>query len=294
MTQLRDHDTPTEKATRGGPPAQSQQWPGRTDAMTPVPDHGEETYVGAGKLDGRVALVTGGDSGIGRAVCLAYAREGADVAINYLDEHDDARVSADLVRAAQREPLLIPGDLTQRERCRQVVAETVARFGRLDILVSNAAYQNECAFEDIAPEQIERTFRTNVFAAIHLVQAALPHLGEGAAIIFTGSVVAFEGNETLVDYACTKAALHNLTVSLAHAFASRGIRVNCVAPGPVWTPLIPATLERKHVRRFGADTAFERPAQPAEIAPSYVFLASDDGRYYTGEVLAPTGRTTSR
>jgi NAD(P)-dependent dehydrogenase (short-subunit alcohol dehydrogenase family) len=294
MSRAREDETRTEKATRGGPPAQKQPWPGRTDEMTPVPDHGEDSYVGAGKLDGRVALVTGGDSGIGRAICLAYAREGADVAINYLDEHDDAHQTADLVRAAQREPLLIPADLTLRVQCQQVVAETVARFGQLDILVSNGAFQNECAFEDIDPQQLERTFRTNVFAAIHLIQSALPHMKPGASIILTGSVVAFEGSPRLVDYACTKAALHNLTKSLAEALADRQIRVNCVAPGPVWTPLIPATLDRKHVGHFGADTAFKRPAQPAEIAPSYVFLASDDGRYYTGEVLAPTGRTTSR
>jgi NAD(P)-dependent dehydrogenase (short-subunit alcohol dehydrogenase family) len=294
MSRPDTHETRTEAKTRGGPPAQQQRWPGRTDAMTPIPDHGEDSYVGAAKLLDKVALVTGGDSGIGRAVCLAYAREGADVAISYLEEHDDAHATADLVRAAQREPLLLPGDLGLRVTCQQVVAETVARFGRLDILVANSAFQNECAFEDIEPEQLERTFRTNVFAAFHLVQAALPHMRPGASVIFTGSVVAFEGNGTLVDYACTKAALHNLTKSLAEALCDRGIRVNCVAPGPVWTPLIPSTLDREHVAHFGADTKFGRPAQPAEIAPSYVFLASDDGRYYTGDVLAPTGRTTSR
>lgn len=280
--------------TRGGPPPQQQEWPGRTDSMNPVPDHGEESYVGSAKLVDKVALVTGGDSGIGRAVAIAFAREGADVAIAYLDEHDDAQVSASHVQNAGRRAVLLPGDVRSIAHCQELVRRTIDELGKLDILVLNSAYQHETAFNDLTPEQIERTFRTNIIAPIHLVQAAVPHLGSGASILITGSVTALEGSPRLVDYACTKAALHNLTLSLSKALAEQGVRVNCVAPGPVWTPLIPSTLDRKHVDRFGADTRFGRPAQPGEIAPSYVFLASADGSFYTGEVLAPTGRTPTR
>lgn len=280
--------------TEGGPPAQAQAWPGRTEAMDPAPDHGETRYVGGGKLRDQVALVTGGDSGIGRAVALAFAREGADVAISFLDEHEDAAESARLVVDAGRRAVLLPGDLCDRDHCAAIVGRTVAELGRLDVLVLNGAYQRERDFVAMEPDEIERTFRTNIIAPLHIIQAALPHLHPGASILITGSVVAFEGHPTLVDYACTKAALHNLTTSLSKAFAERGIRVNCVAPGPVWTPLIPSTMPPEHVERFGADTRFGRPAQPAEIAPSFVFLASDAASYYTGEVLSPTGRATSR
>jgi NAD(P)-dependent dehydrogenase (short-subunit alcohol dehydrogenase family) len=276
------------------PPAQQQAWPGRTDRMDPAPDHGETSYVGSGQLQDRAALVTGGDSGIGRATAIAFAREGADVAIAYLDEHDDATETARIVREEGRRAVVLPGDLRVRAACQRVVDRTVEELGRLDILVLNSAYQHECALEEIDVAQIERTFQTNIFAPLYLVQAALPHLREGASILITGSVVAFEGHERLIDYACTKAALHNLTLSLSKALAERGIRVNCVAPGPVWTPLIPATMDREHVGRFGADTKLGRPAQPAEIAPSFVFLAAASGSFYTGEVLSPTGRTTSR
>lgn len=287
-------DSPAIERTRGGPRRQQQSWPGRTDEMDPVPDHGEDTYVGNAKLVGKVALVTGGDSGIGRAVALAFAREGADVAIAYLDEHDDAQAAAALVQSAGQRALLLPGDVRNSVHCYELVRRTVGELGKLDILVLNSAYQKECELGELSAEQIERTFATNIVAPLHIVQAALPHLKSGASILVTGSVTAFEGSPRLVDYACTKAALHNLTLSLSKALAERGIRVNCIAPGPVWTPLIPATLDPDHVARFGADTRFERPAQPAEIAPSYVFLASDDASFYTGEVLAPTGRTTSR
>jgi NAD(P)-dependent dehydrogenase (short-subunit alcohol dehydrogenase family) len=278
----------------GSPPPQTQEWPGREDDMTPAADHGERSYRGAGKLVGRRALITGGDSGIGRAVAIAFAREGADVAITYFDEHDDAETTAHWVRESGRTALTRAGDLADADACRDIVDWAADGLGGLDILVNNAAYQWETDFHDLTTEQIERTFRTNILAYIHLARAALRHMDAGGVILNTGSVTAMQGHATLVDYAATKGAIHAFTRSLAQAVADQGIRVNCVAPGPVWTPLIPATLERDHVGRFGEDTLWGRPAQPAEIAPTYVFLASDDGRYYSGEVFAPTGRAASR
>jgi NAD(P)-dependent dehydrogenase (short-subunit alcohol dehydrogenase family) len=282
------------RGLEGAPRAQKQAWPGRSDEMSPRPDHGEESYRGAGKLEGRRALITGGDSGIGRAVAIAFAREGADVAIVHYDEEDDAEETLRWVREAGREGVARRADLADRAACAGVMAWAVEELGGLDILVNNAAYQCEVDFEELTDQQIERTFRSNILAYIHLARFALPHLEEGGVILNTGSVTAMQGHGTLVDYAATKGAIHSFTRSLAQALADRGIRVNCVAPGPVWTPLIPATLEKDHVGRFGEDTLFGRPAQPAEVAPTYVFLASDDGRYYTGEIFAPTGRAASR
>jgi NAD(P)-dependent dehydrogenase (short-subunit alcohol dehydrogenase family) len=285
----------SDKQLEGGPGAQQQEWPGETKGMRPQPDHGEESYRGAAKLEGRVALITGGDSGIGRAVAIAFAREGADVAISYFDEEDDAHTTVSWIEKAGRRALAIPGDVGEYDHCRELVLRTVEEFGKLDILVNNAAFQMEQqAIEDISPEQLERTFRTNIFAYFWLAQAALDHMQEGGVILNTGSITAMDGNKGLLDYSATKGAIHTFTKSLAQSVAERGIRVNCVAPGPVWTPLIPATLDEEHVARFGADTLWERAAQPAEIAPSYVFLASADGRYYSGEVFAPTGRAASR
>lgn len=278
-----------EERARGGPPRQRQAWPGLERDLRPRADHGELTYRGAGKLEGRVALITGGDSGIGRAVAIAFAREGADVAIAYYDEHEDASETVRWVEAAGRRALALPGDLSSRPHCRQVVARTVDALGGLHLLVNNAGLHVDCAFEEITPEQLERTFRTNLFAPVWLTQEALGHLPPGGSIINTGSVTSIQGNASLVDYAATKAALHNLTKSLAQALAGRGIRVNCVAPGPVWTPLIASTRDEARVEGFGGDTLWKRPAQPAEIAPSFVFLASADARYYTGEILTPTG-----
>ncbi|MDX1593631.1 MAG: SDR family oxidoreductase [Gammaproteobacteria bacterium] len=284
-----------DRGTQDGPPAQSQAWPGQTSEMRPRPDHGESSYRGAGRLEGRVALITGGDSGIGRAIAIAFAREGCDVAIAYLEEDDDAECTAAWVHDADREALCLRVDLATVEGCRKAVHETVARFGRIDLLVNNAAYQCEQPdFLALTVDQVERTFRTNILATLFVSQAALEQMGEGGVILNTGSVTGLRGNVGLIDYAATKGAIHNFTKSLAEAVAERGIRVNCVAPGPVWTPLIPATLEEEHVARFGAATLWERPAQPAEIAPSYVFLASEEGRYYTGEILAPTGKSTTR
>ncbi len=292
---LNESRDPFEGPASGGPGEQKQAWPGHEAEMDPRPDHGETSYRGSNRLQGLAALITGGDSGIGRAVAIAYAREGADVAIAYYNEHDDAKETVRWIREAGRRALAFPGDLSDHAHCREVVDRTAAEFGRLDILVNNAAYQNEVkSFEDITPEQLDRTFRTNIYAYIWTAQAALKHMEKGAVIINTGSVTALEGNEGLIDYSATKGAIHVFTKSLAQALSEKAIRVNCVAPGPVWTPLIPATMSKEHVAKFGGDSMWKRPAQPAELAPSYVFLASTDGRYYTGEILAPTGKASTR
>lgn len=271
-------------------PAQQQAWPGREKQLTPPADHGEESYKGGGKLAGKKAVITGGDSGIGRAVAIAFAREGADVAIVYYNEHEDAQTTLKWVKEAGREGLTISGDLANRDHCREAIRQVVDEFGRIDILVNNAGVHFEIeALEDLTPENLERTFRTNVYAPLWLTQAALPHFGEGAVVINTGSVQGLAPSPTLIDYAATKAAIHNLTKSLAQMLAPKGIRVNVVAPGPVWTPLIVSTRPEEKVKDFGADSLWKRPAQPAELAPSFVFLASADSRYYTGEILACTG-----
>ncbi|HBN07415.1 MAG TPA: NAD(P)-dependent oxidoreductase [Cyanobacteria bacterium UBA8530] len=274
---------------------QSIPWPGQEKEMKPRPDHGETSYRGSGKLAGMKALVTGGDSGIGKAVAIAFAREGADVSIAYLNEHEDAQDTVQWVEKAGRQALAIPGDLQDVEHCRTVVRQAFEKFGRLDILVNNAAYQHELKdFSRLTPEELEKTFRTNIFAYIWLAQAALEHLKQGGIIINTGSVTGLEGHPTLLDYSATKGAIHTFTKSLAGVVASRGIRVNCVAPGPVWTPLVPATTSPEHVEKSGQSTLWKRPAQPAEIAPSFVFLASSDSLFYTGEILAPTGSVLAR
>jgi NAD(P)-dependent dehydrogenase (short-subunit alcohol dehydrogenase family) len=276
---------------------QQQEAPGVEKKMTPKADHGEESYRGSGKLAGKAAIITGGDSGIGRAVAIAFAREGADVAIAYLSEKEEADAAETVrwIEQAGRKALRDRFDVKDRGACLSFVEKVVRSFGRLDILVNNAAYQQEqSSILDITEEQLDGTFRTNIYGYIFMVQAALPHLKEGAVILNTGSVTAMKGNPSLLDYSATKGAIHTFTKSLAHNLAEKGIRVNCVAPGPIWTPLIPATLDEEHVAKFGKDTVWGRPAQPAEIAPSYVFLASADSGYYTGEVLAPTGSETTR
>jgi NAD(P)-dependent dehydrogenase (short-subunit alcohol dehydrogenase family) len=274
-----------------------QEWPGTEAEMKPTADHGERSYRGSGKLEGLAAVITGGDSGIGRAVAIAFAREGADVAIGYLDgmEEDDAEETRRWVEEAGRRCLVHRFDVRDPDQCKEFVAKAVDDLGRLDVVVNNAAYQMAYdSIEELSVEQIDRTFRTNIYGYFFMVQAALPHLKEGAVVLNTGSVTALEGNPQLLDYAATKGAIHVFTKSLAQSLKDRGIRVNCVAPGPVWTPLIPSTFPQEKVASFGEDTFWGRPAQPAEIAPSFVFLASADGRYYSGEVLAPTGKGTTR
>jgi NAD(P)-dependent dehydrogenase (short-subunit alcohol dehydrogenase family) len=281
-------------ADEASPPAQQQVPPGATDAMEPEPRDEMAGYTGRGLLDGKVALVTGGDSGIGRAVCAAFAKEGADVALAYLDEDADAEHTAGLVRAAGRRCLTVRGDLADAAHCRAVVDRTLAEFGHLDVLVNNVATQQPVdAPEEIDDETWTATFDTNIHSYWHVTKAALPHLGQGSAIINTGSINGLRGNKSLIAYSATKGAVTALTYSLAQALVERGIRVNCVAPGPVWTPLIPATMPPEKVEGFGQQVPMKRAAQPDEIAPSYVFFASERlSSYYTGEVLAPVGGET--
>ena len=278
-------------------PPQHLEKPGLEADMQVKPQFEALDYRGSGKLKGMVALITGGDSGIGRAVAVLFAREGADVAIGYFAEAEDAdaQETRRQVEAAGRKCIVRRFDVRDRQACSDFVDHVAKEFGRLDILVNNAAYQMEQkSLEDITEEQLDRTFRTNIYGYIYMAQAALKHLKAGGVILNTGSVTALEGNDGLIDYASTKGAIHTFTKSLAQSVASRGIRVNCVAPGPVWTPLIPATLEDEHVKEFGKDTMWKRAAQPVEIAAAYVYLAGADARYLSGEVLAITGKTSTR
>ena len=269
-------------------------YPGHTADMPAAPRDDMRDYVGRDLLAGKRALITGGDSGIGRAVAVAFAKEGADVAIAYLEEHDDAKHTASLVEAAGRRCLTLPGDLADAEHCRSVVSRSAAELGGLDIVVNNVAYQNPTEnVADITDEQWRRTFAVNVDSFFHVTKAALEHLPDGSAIINTASINGLRGNKSLIDYSATKGAVLALTYSLAQSLSDRRIRVNCVAPGPVWTPLIPATMDSDKVESFGEHAPFGRPAQPDEIAPSYVFFAANQlSSYYSGEVLAPTGGET--
>jgi NAD(P)-dependent dehydrogenase (short-subunit alcohol dehydrogenase family) len=259
--------------------------------MRPRPDYGEKSYVGHGRLTDRVAIVTGGDSGIGRAVALAFAREGAHVVISYLNEHEDAEEAKRGVENAGRSALLLAGDVGDEAQCARIVRETIARFGRLDVLVNNAAYQGRQLdrFEDLDTARLERTFRTNVLAMFHLVRHALPHLKPGAVIVNTTSIQAYHPNPQIIDYATTKGAIRTFTQGLAKELAGRGIRVNAVAPGPIWTPLIPQSFGEEKVRKHGESAPLERAGQPAEVAPVFVFLACDEARYVSGEVVGVTG-----
>jgi NAD(P)-dependent dehydrogenase (short-subunit alcohol dehydrogenase family) len=272
------------------PKQHQDRQPGVESEMTPAPRDRMEQHRPSGRLEGRRALITGGDSGIGRAVAIGFAKEGADVAIVYLDEHADAAETQRCVQATGRRCTLIPGDVGDERFCAEAVNRTVAELGGLDILVNNAAEQHpQENVLDITAEQLERTFRTNLFSMFHLVKAARPHLKRGARIINTTSVTAYRGSAHLLDYAATKGAIVAFTRSLSQQLASEGILVNAVAPGPIWTPLIPSTFDAEHVAKFGADVPLGRPGQPDEVAPSYVFLACDDSNYMTGQVLHPNG-----
>lgn len=277
-------------AEQAFPPQQQTRQPGRAAAMQPHPDIEGKTYRPAGKLMDKVAIVTGGDSGIGAAVAIAFAKEGANVVIAYLEEHQDADHVHSLVEQQGVDCLKIAGDLGDEAFCTRLVNDTVSRFGKLDIVVNNAAEQHSAStIEDIPPGQFEQTFRTNIFAMFYLTRAAMRHLKAGARIINTTSVAAYRGSSHLLDYSSTKGAIVSFTRSLSQQLAERGMLVNAVAPGPVWTPLIPASTPAGHVEQFGTQVPLGRAAQPEEIAPCYVFLACDDSRYMTGQVLHPNG-----
>ena len=272
------------------PPQEQDRQPGLRSEMRPQPRSDMRDYRGAGKLEGRAALISGGDSGIGRAVAIGLAKEGADVAILYFDEHEDAEATQALVAAQSRRCIAIAGDIGDEVFCRNAVARTVEVFGRLDVLINNAGEQHpQDRLEDISSAQMERTFRTNIFGMFHLTKAALAHLQGGAAIVNSASVTAYRGSPHLIDYAATKGAIVAFTRSLAGNLKERRIRVNAVAPGPVWTPLIPASFPAGHVAEFGQNTFLGRPAEPDEIAPSYIFLACNDAISMTGQVLHPNG-----
>lgn len=273
-------------------PPQEQSEPGKEGLMNPRPEYRGEDYKAAGKLEGKTAIITGGDSGIGRSVAVLYAREGADVAILYLDQHQDAEETRTVVEQYGRRCLTFAGDVADRGVCRKVIDETLAAFGKLDILVNNAAEQHpQEKLEDISEEQWEKTFRTNIFGMFQMTKAALPHLGKGASIINTTSVTAYKGSPQLLDYSATKGAITAFTRSLSMNLAERGIRVNGVAPGPIWTPLIPSTFDADEVAEFGSNTPMKRPGQPDEVAPAYVYLASSDATYVSGQVIHVNGGT---
>jgi NAD(P)-dependent dehydrogenase (short-subunit alcohol dehydrogenase family) len=272
---------------------QQQEHPGEEESMRPLADHGEKSYRGSGKLKDCAAVITGGDSGIGRAVALAFAREGADVLISYLSEDNDAQETAQLVEDAGRKALAVRGDIQDEHFCHSLIEQAHKKFGRLDVLVNNAAYQMaQHKLEDFTSEQIERTYRTNIIAMYFLCQAAVPKMKKGGSIINVASIQAYEPSPELLDYAPTKAAIIGFTKALSKLVIKQSIRVNAVAPGPVWTPLIPATMPPEKTANFGKNTLFERPAQPAELAPLFVLLASAEASYMTGEVFGATGGRT--
>jgi NAD(P)-dependent dehydrogenase (short-subunit alcohol dehydrogenase family) len=284
---LRGVHMPKEKKLQ---PPQQQQPPGKESEMQPKPKAEDAQYRGSGKLQDKVALITGGDSGIGRAVAIAFAKEGADVALVYLQEQEDAKETQDRVEKQGRRAVTIKGDITDEAFCQRVVQQTVDEFGKLDILINNAAEQHpQQNIEDISKEQLERTFRTNIFSMFYLTKAAIKHLHEGSSIINTTSVTAYKGSPQLLDYSSTKGAIVAFTRSLSLNLVEKGIRVNAVAPGPIWTPLIPSTFPAEKVSTFGKQVPMQRAGQPEEVAPSYVFLASDDASYVSGQVLHVNG-----
>ncbi|MEC2183282.1 SDR family oxidoreductase [Bacillus spizizenii] len=281
---------PMDRQTEGQAPQHQDRQPGIESEMNPLPLSEDEDYQGSGKLKGKVAIITGGDSGIGRAAAIAFAKEGADVSILYLDEHSDAEETRKRIEKENVRCLLIPGDVGDENHCEQAVQQTVDHFGKLDILVNNAAEQHpQDNILNISTEQLEKTFRTNIFSMFHMTKKALPHLKEGSAIINTTSITAYEGNTALIDYSSTKGAIVSFTRSMAMSLADKGIRVNAVAPGPIWTPLIPATFLEEKVKQHGLDTPMGRPGQPVEHAGAYVLLASDESSYMTGQTIHVNG-----
>ncbi|MCY7788673.1 SDR family oxidoreductase [Bacillus inaquosorum] len=281
---------PMDRQTEGQEPQHQDRQPGIESEMNPLPLSEDENYQGSGKLKGKVAIITGGDSGIGRAAAIAFAKEGADISILYLDEHSDAEETRKRIEKEHVRCLLIPGDVGDENYCEQAVQQTVDHFGKLDILVNNAAEQHpQDSILNISTEQLEKTFRTNIFSMFHMTKKALPHLREGSAIINTTSITAYEGDTMLIDYSSTKGAIVSFTRSMAMSLADKGIRVNAVAPGPIWTPLIPATFPEKKVKQHGLDTPMRRPGQPVEHAGAYVLLASDESSYMTGQTIHVNG-----
>jgi NAD(P)-dependent dehydrogenase (short-subunit alcohol dehydrogenase family) len=282
--------TDTQQKGQSTPAQQQDQVPGRTAPMDPQPDHGEQSYRGSGRLAGKAAIITGGDSGIGRAVAIAFAREGADVLIAYLNEDDDARETARWVEEAGRKAVLLRGDITDKAHCEEIVERAMREFGKLDVLVNNAAYQMTYpSIEAISDDEWDRTFETNIGAMFRIARAAVKHMKAGGSIVNTASINADKPNPGLLAYATTKGAIQNFTAGLAQSLAERGIRVNCVAPGPIWTPLIPSTMPEEKVKEFGKQVPMKRPGQPAEVAPPYVMLASDEASYISGATIAVTG-----
>ncbi|MDT0641514.1 SDR family oxidoreductase [Zunongwangia sp. F363] len=281
---------PQEKYSKPPFPKEKQDEPGKEEEMNPKVDHGEKSYKGSGKLEGKNAIITGGDSGIGRAVAIAYAREGANVLISYLEETKDAEETAKYVEEAGRKAILMAGDVGEEEHCKKIVDRAVEEFGQIDILVNNAAYQMAReSLQEVSAEEWDYTFKTNIYSMFYLIKAAEPHMKPGSAIINTTSINAYQPNPLLLAYAATKGAIQNLTANLGQVMADKGIRVNCVAPGPIWTPLIPATMPGDKVKSFGKSTPMKRPGQPAELAASYVLLASEGSSYMTGSTVQVTG-----
>jgi NAD(P)-dependent dehydrogenase (short-subunit alcohol dehydrogenase family) len=289
-TKSKNREVGEEKQKR--PRQKQNEQPGKTEMMDPQPEDKMRNYLANGKLKNKIALVTGGDSGIGRAVAIGFAKEGADVAIVYLDEHDDATETKKYIEREGRKAILIPGDVGDETFCKEAVEEVEQAFGRIDILVNNAGEQHpQDSIEDITEEQLTRTFRTNIFSFFFMVKHALPYFKEDGAIINTASITAYEGRKELIDYSATKGAIVTFTRSLSELLVEKKIRVNAVAPGPIWTPLIPSTFNSKHVKEFGSDTPMKRAGEPDEVAPAYIFLASDDASYITGQTIHVNGGT---
>lgn len=286
------NNDPREKYSNQPFPEQQQQTPGTEHQMDPKADHGEESYKGCGKLTGRKAIITGGDSGIGRAVAIAFAREGADVLIAYLNEDSDANDTAMYIEAAGRKAVLVSGDIQSEDHCRHIIDTAVSEMGGIDIIVNNAAFQmSRNSLQEVSTEEWDRTFKTNIYPMFYLCKMAEEHLKPGSSVINTTSVNAYKPRPTLIAYAATKGAIQNFTSSMAQLWAEKGIRVNCVAPGPVWTPLIPSTMSEEEVSSFGQDVPMKRAGQPAELAPAYVLLACDEASYISGATIQVTGGT---